>query len=332
MDTLEAPRVVPASAPLPGAEALFKEAQRHRRNRRLRRSGIVAVLLSLAVLFGLVVAGHGSRPLPVIPLAQPAFANAVISATTSARGASFTFTDQFPQGACGSGGPRETLRYQGSIDFVRRTMQYSTVDPACPGYPVPLTILSPTATYRHTGSTNNPGITTTAARPWLEFPSSVRSPNFSVADVMVNPEIGALLRGLTGPLTRGPSAMVGDASSREYRGTTTLAALEQSDPAFVKIQPESALPDAASIDVPFEVWVDSQGRVTRVTASEPLFSAVYANGYTEGSGPQVSAFGIPEPMVTGPHKMGVARLSLTFGNFGRKAIAIPPAHAIVKTG
>jgi hypothetical protein len=330
METMEAPRLIPTSAAFPDAEALFKEAQRHRRNRRLFRSGIVVVVLSLAVLLGLVVAGSGGRTLPVIPVTQPAFANTVTNATIRAKGASFTFIERLPPSTCGNTEP-QTIRQQGSIDFVSRRMQYSTLESACPNYGEPLTILTATARYLHTGSNVAPGIETTEKKPWLKFPSSPRSPSFSVANVMLAPDIGALLRGLTGPLARRPSTPIAGVSSTEYRGTTTLAALERGDPTFIKIQPESVLPDAASIDVPFEIWVDKLGRVTRVAASEPSFHTVYADGYTE-TGPQVSAFGIPEATATGPRQIGVTSLSITFSGFGPKAIAIPPPHSTVVTG
>ncbi len=331
METMEAPTLISASSVPPDAEALFKEAQRRRRNRRLLGSGIVVAVLAVMSLVGFAVSGSGNAVLPVIPLAQPAFASTVIKATTTARGASFTLVDRVPLPECTSSTGPQAVVYGGSIDFVHRAMTYSAVDSACPTLPDPLTILTPTASYRFVGTNVAPGIGTTALRPWLKSPSSVQDRYFSVASTMLDPDVGVLLRAVQGPLAMGPTTVVGGVSSTEYRATTTLAMLEHSDNAMVVGQPGTVVPDAASVVIPVGIWVDDHGRITRVTASEPVFSEVYADGSTE-SGPQVGATGSqipPAPATSSPREVGLAKLTLTFTGFGPRAISLPSAAATI---
>ena len=334
METLEAPPAIPASPtppvqPVPPtAEALFKEAHRRRRNRRLLGSGIVVGVVALVGLVGLATAGGGSRTAPVIPLAQPAFASTVLKATAAADGASFTLVDRGGPAACPSNPGPQVVIFRGSVDFARQVMSYSSVDRSCPVIPRPLTILTPTATYERFGSTIAPGIGTDASTPWLESPATLQDPGFSVVSTMLYPDLGALLRAVPGPLVRGRTAVIGGVSSTEYRGTTTLARLEDSS----GVAPTAAVrPDAASIVVPIGIWVDARGRITRVTASEPIFSDRYTDGSTQTAA-QVSATSTevpPAPATSSPRDAGVADLVLTFTGFGHQAVSVPPAAETV---
>ncbi len=334
METMEPSTLIPVSPALPDAEALFKEAQRHRRNRRLLGSGIVVAVLAVVGLAGLAIAGSGDAVLPVIPFAQPAFASTVIKATTTARGGSFTLVDQEPLTACTSSTETQVVVYRGSIDFVHRAMAYSAVDSACSRLPDPLTIQTPTANYQLVGANVAPGIGTTALKPWLKSPSSVQARYFSVASTMLNPETSILLRAIPGSLVMGPTSLVGGVISTEYRGTTTLAMLEHSDSALVVGQAGTVVPEASSVAIPVGIWVDNHGRITRVTASEPVFSEIYADGSTE-SGPQVGTTGSripPAPATSSPRQVGLAKLTLTFTSFGSRTISLPSAATTIESG
>ena len=334
METLEAPLLIPVSPAPPDAEALFKEAQRRRRNRRLLGSGIVVSVLALAALAGVAVAGSGDKALPAIPLAQPAFANTVLKATTSSNGAAFSLIDRAPLSACTSGTAPQVVVYRGSIDFVHRVMTYSAVDSLCPTLPEQLTILTPTATYRLVGNNVAPGIGTDASRPWLESSSAVQSGIFSVGSTMLYPDLSAFLGTVPGPLVRGRTTLIDGVPSTEYRGTTTLDLLEHGDPAFVAGRQGNARPEAASIAIPIGIWIDRHGRLIRATASEPIFSDVYADGSTE-TGSQVTGTSteIPPTLpLSPPHQVGVANLVLTFSHFGQKTITLPSAAVTVRSG
>lgn len=334
METLEAPLLIPVLPDPPGAEALFKEAQRRRRNRRLLGSGIVVAVLALAGLAGIALAGRGENARPAVPPAQPAFANTVIKATTASKGAVFSLVDRAPLSACASGTAPQVVVYRGSIDFVQRVMTYSAVDSSCPTLPELLTILTPTATYQLVGSNVPPNIGTDASRPWLKSSSSEPSGVFSAESTMLYPDLSALLRAVPGPLVQGRTMVIGGVSSTEYRGTTTLALLEHNDPAFVVGRQDTAVPNAAGIVIPIGLWVDHQGRLIRATASEPIFSDVYADGST-ASGAQVTGTSTempPAPAISSPRQVGVANLILTFSQFGQKAIPLPSAAMTVPSG
>ena len=334
MQTLESPVLDPVSPAPPSAEALFKEAQRRRRNRRLLGSGIVVAVVALFGLVVLAVSGSGDAALPVIPLAQPAFASTVLKSTTAAGGASFTLIDRVPLSACASVTGPQLVVYRGSIDFVRRVMVYSAGDSSCPTLPEPLTIQTPMATYRLLGGNVAPGIGTDASRPWLRSPSSVQSGRFSVWSTILYPDLSALLKAVPGPLVKGRTTVIGGVASTEYRGTTTLALLEHSDPAFVVGRTGVVEPDATSIVIPIGVWVDNHGRITRVSATEPIFLEVYTDRSTE-TGPQVTGTSteIPSaPAISSPQQVGVTNLVLTFTRFGQKAISVPSEAVTVVSG
>ncbi len=166
-------------------------------------------------------------------------------------------------------------------------MAHSEVDSLCPTIPKPLTVLTPNATYRLVRGNVAPGVGTTPSRPRLKSPSSVQAGYFSVASTMLEPDIGALVRAIRGPLAKGPTIVVGGAPS-------------------VVAQRVRLAPDAASVVIPVGIWVDDRGRITRVVASEPIFSEVYADGSTE-SGAQVGTTGSQIPPSPATSSQQVAR-------------------------
>jgi hypothetical protein len=328
MVTTEAPILAPTSPTPPDAEALFKEAQRHRRNKRLKGSAIVVLAVLVASLIGLTVVGVGSRSAPVIPLTQPAFTSTVLKAIKAAGGAAFTLVARSPGPSCSSSSNDQTSVTHGSIDFVNQIMKYSRSSPGCPTFANPLTIQSLTATYKDVGSNVAPFVPTTASRPWLQTPSTVQAGLFSVGDTMLSPDLTPLLSAATGPLVIGRSVTIDGVRATEYRGTTTLAILQRDDPVFVESQ--SLVPTAPSIKVPVQFWIDDKGRLLRASATEPSYTQAYPLGSEGGQvlaeGAQVSTISdaIPPVAATTPPRLeGIAHMTLTFADFGTRVIALP---------
>jgi len=337
--TTEAPILAPTSPTPPDAEALFKEAQRHRRNKRLKGSAIVVLVLLVSSLIGLAVVGGRARSAPVPPLIQPAFTSTVLKATKAAGGAAFTLVVRSPGPGCGSSTNGQMSLTQGSIDFVNQIMRYSRSSPGCPAFVNPLTIQTLTATYKDVGSNVGPNVPTTASRPWLQTPSTIWPGLFSVGDTMLSPDLTPLLSAVTGPLAIGRSVTIDGVTATEYRGTTTLAVLQRDDPVFVPAASESLVPNASSIKVPVQFWIDGKGRLVRASATEPFYTQTYRLGAEGGQvlagGAQVSTTSDATPPVAAaapPRVEGVAHITLTFADFGTRAISLPSPSATATSG
>ncbi len=332
--------ILPTTSPAPvDTEALFKEAKRNRRRRRAKGSAIVVIALLVVSLIGLLVAGgRGKSAVPTIPLSQPAFAGKVLKATRAAGGAAFTLVIRSPGLGCSSSTSSHMSVNHGSMDFVNHIMKYSTSIPGCPSDEEPLiTIQTPAATYKDIRIP----VGASASRPWLQTPSTVGAPVFSVGDAMLSADLATLLSAVTGPLVVGPSATIKGISTTEYRGSTTLAALQRDDPLFVPATGAgvSFVPDAASIKIPVQLWIDSKDQLVRASATEPYYIQAYPLGSEGGqalaSGPQVSTTsnGVPPVAATTPPKLeGVARATLTLTDFSSKVIGLPSPSAIATFG
>jgi len=337
MVTTEALVPSPSSPAPPDADALFKEAQRHRRNRRLKRSSVAILALLVVSLIGLMVAGGSDKAPPVIPLSQPAFASTVVEQARAAGGADFTLVVRSPGIGCGSSNQMSVNR--GSVDFVNRIIRYSTSIPGCPAIAQPPTIQTLTATYKDVGGNVAPSVPTTASRPWLQTTSHVQEGLFSVADAMLSPALTPLLSAVTGPLAIGRSVTINGVAATEYRGTTTLAVLQRDDPVFARAGRDSFVPSASSITIPIQFWVDGKGRLVRASATEPVYTQAYPRGMDGGQvrsgGAQVSTSSTGNPPVaatTPPRVQGVAHLTLTFTDFGTKVIVLPSPTATATAG
>jgi hypothetical protein len=332
MVTTEAPLLAPTSTPVSDAEALFKEAQRHRRNRRLKGSAILFIALLLVLLFGLTVFRSSGPSASPVPVTGPGFTKTVLKATKAAGGAAFTSVIRSPGAGCGS--PTTTSDQvsmnRGSVNFAKQIVEYSTTSPGCPTASEPLTIQTPTATYRDVGSNVAPSVPTSSSRPWLQTPSSIPAGLFSVSSTMLTADIAALLSALPSPLASGHTALVDGETTTEYQGTTTLALLERDDPEFVSARGESLVPSASSIKVPVQFWVNKEDQLVRVSATEPYYFQRYPlrgrGGELSSGGAQVSTTSNAVPPVvatTPPRQLGVAQVTLTFTDFGPRVIALP---------
>jgi hypothetical protein len=175
MATTEAPPLAPTSAPVPDAGALFKEAQRHRRNKRLKGSAIIFMALLVVVLIGFTVVGSGGKSASPAPMTGPGFTKTVLNATKAADGAAFTLVIRSPGLGCGSPPTSDQVSMnRGSVNFVKQIMGYSTTAPGCPAASEPLRIQTPTATYQDVGSNVPPFVPTSSSRPWLLIPQVYR--------------------------------------------------------------------------------------------------------------------------------------------------------------
>lgn len=331
MVTTEAALLAPTSPPIPDVDALFKEAQRHRRNKRLMGSAIVFICLLLVILIGLTVVGGRGNSASTIPMTQPGFARTVLKATKAASGAAFTVVIRSPGAGCGSPGTSDQVSVnQGSVNFVTQVMEYSTTSQGCSAVSEPLTMQTLTATYKDVGSNVARSIPTSSSRPWLQTPSSVPAGLFSVSSIMLTPDTGALLSAVPSPLISGHTALVDGVTTTEYQGTTTLALLQRDDPVFVPAEVESLAPNASSIKIPVQLWINGKDQLVRASASEPYYAQVYPLGGKGGevvsSGAQVSTTSAAVPPVaatTPPYQQGVTQITLTFRNFGPRIITLP---------
>jgi hypothetical protein len=331
MATTETPLRAPTLPPTPDADALFKEAQRHRRNKRLKGSAIVSFALLAVVLIGLTVVGGRGNSAPATPVAQPGFTKTVLKATKAAGGAAFTLVIRSPGTGCGSSSTSDRVSVnQGSVDFAKQIMEYSTASPGCPSVSEPLTIQTPEATFKDIGSNVAPNVPTTSSRPWLQTPSTVPAGLFSVSSTMLTPDPATLLSAVPGTLISGHSVPLDGVTTTEYRGTTTLGLLQRDDPEFVPADSESLVPNASSIKIPVQFWIDRQGRLVRASATEPYYSQVYPlqakGGEILASGAQVSTTSSANPPIAAtspPRRQGVAHITLTYTNFGARVITLP---------
>jgi hypothetical protein len=331
MTTTEAPPLAPASTPLPEADALFKEAQRHRRNKRLKGSAIVFIALLLAVPIGFLVVGSSGRSGSPVPVTGPGFTKTVLKATKAAGGAAFTLVVRSPGAGCGSPTTGDQVNVnRGSVNFVKQIMEYSTASPGCPAASEPLTIQTPAATYKYVGSNVASFVPTSSSRPWLQTPSNIPAGLFSVSTTMLTPDVATLLSAVPRSLTSGHTALVDGVSMTEYQGTTTLALLERGDPEFVSARGESLAPNASSIAIPVQFWINRKDQLVRVSASEPYYTQAYPlegkGGAGLSGGAQVSTTSDAVPPVaatTPPHQLGVAKVTLTFMNFGPRVVSLP---------
>jgi hypothetical protein len=331
MTTTEAPPLAPTSTPVPDADALFKEAQRHRRNKRLKGSAIVFVAVLMVILIVFTVVGSGGKSAFPAPMTGPGFTKTVLNATKAAGGAAFTLVIRSPGLGCGSPNTSDQVSMnRGSVNFVKQIMEYSTTAPGCPAASEPLRIQTPTATYQDVGSNVAPFVPTSSSRPWLLTPSTIPAGLFSVSSTMLTPDITALLSAVPNPLISGHTTLVDGMTTTEYQGTTTLALLQRDDREFVPARGESLAPSASSITIPVQFWINGTDQLVRVSASEPYFTQVYPLGGKGGQalsgGAQVSTTSNAVPTVaatTPPHQLGVAQATLTFRNFGPRAILLP---------
>jgi hypothetical protein len=331
MTTTEAPPRAPTPTPVPEADALFKEAQRHRRNKRLKASAMVFIALLLVVLIGLIVVGSSGPSVSPGPVTGPGFTKTVLNATRAADGATFTLVVRSPGAGCGSPTTSDQVSVnRGSVNFVNQIMEYSTTSPGCPAASEPLTIQTPAATYKDVGSKVASFVPTSSSRPWLQTPSNIPAGLFSVSSTMLTPDLATLLSALPSSLTSGHAAPVDGVPMTEYQGTTTLALLERNDPEFVSARGESLAPNASSIAIPVQIWINRKHQLVRVSATEPYYAQAYPlqgkGGEGSSGGAQVSTTSDAVPPVaatTPPHQLGVAKVTLTLMNFGPRAISPP---------
>jgi len=149
---------------------------------------------------------------------------------------------------------------------------------------------------------------------------------------MLTPDPAALLSAVPDPRIGGHTALVDGVTTTEYQGTTTLALLQRDDPLFVPAEGRSLAPNASSIKIPVRLWINSKDQLIRASASEPYYAQTYPirgkGGEVLSSGAQVSRTSDAVPPVTTtaqPHQQGLAQITLTLRNFGRRVITTPSA-------
>ena len=334
MTVLETEPVRPAPAPI-DAEALFREARRHRRIRRILISGVVATVVLAAVLVGLANIPGNRGATPTLPTAQPAFGTVVARATTKSAGASFTVVSRLPGPGCDANPSALVLNYVGTANFQNGTVAYDASTLGCNLLPPPTRIVSRSATYWRYGAGAGAAIPTTAAKPWLETPSGEPATIFSATSAMLYPSVDKLMRIVPKALEMGPTASVGRVKATRYSGTTTLAALQNEYPQLVSASAGPVGPDANTITIQIEYWIDQRNRLVRMTAIEPVFSQTYAhpNLFSPGAQAPMSAVWDPSNPPTGtPHQHGDLRVTLAFGPFWHTPSTVPDPSTTIQYG
>jgi hypothetical protein len=344
--------VTPVAADVPDAEALFKEARRRRFNRRIAASLVIIGVAGAVSLYS-ATRRTATDPPPVAVNAQ-AFAQSAVATTQSAKGARVSLTLQERQrtaGVCGAGGNPPVTVGDGEIDFATSTEAFTETQRAC-GAKAPVFCSFPqsvieTASARYTSAAYR-GTTCfkasqasreqviygpEVAKPWVES-SANPSPEYvgnegGVDEQLFSERPLAVLRALTGQVTRVGDAEVDGVAATKYTGSATLAAIhlvEGYDPVLTRSQ-GTLVPAASQIRVGESIWLDGRGRVVQITTSEPIFTAVQASGSSEEGVDQVFS----TMVANGGHlfQWEHSLATIDFSHFGALVdITVPPASKV----
>lgn len=341
---------------------MFKEAKRRER---LRRTVAVAGLIALVggglgLAFGLRGPGGGK----LLPLAAPRFSSAAIAATTGARTAklSFVYGNSTEEG-CAPHTNAPVTRGSGVISFAASSLSYSKTLSGCQN------LNSPVQTqWRAVGNSVYEtfplplaGAPTSSAKPWLAVSRHTYSTKLvggRLNDSMISTTPFQILKALTGSLRRLVDTSIGGVATTEYVGSATLASFDANGfPGLTAAQvsandngTQSAfVPQANTIPITVHVWIDAQGRVVQLEASEPLYTGVYTDGSdeegatqiasttTQGGGPRIT---LPNGRKIPPNPITHLRLrhlrrqstevvTVDFSDFGSAiAVAAPPMSKV----
>jgi hypothetical protein len=339
-------------------EALFPEAEHHRRFRRTRLA-VLAAMLAVAAVAYFVTAAVTSTPPPPVQLAAQAFAHSAISATESADTARISFTsEEQPRPTLGCAktvlelrGPHVAARavvttFRGEIDFATSTLSLAGTSTTCGSKTPPCSfpsqrILTTTAQYISTAHQDASCLTAStgprkevigrgpvASKPWSQVPATELAETVSVDDLLVSARPLAAVAVLQGRVTKLGSSEVNGTPATEYTGTTTLADIQRIVGYHPKLTSRqgSLTPASTSIRVDETIWLDARGRVIQLVTSEPLFTVIARHGGVSGDA-QVFSTMVEHGARLFQHDYELARLDLS--NFGAPVhITVPPQSEV----
>jgi hypothetical protein len=329
------------------AQALFREAKRRERRRR-----IVAALVGLVLVAG-IVAGivfwatrHPSLP-PASPKASTLAASRILGTTETAH-FSFVAKDSTNEG-CGPITHGPIVKGAGTVNFSTDAVSYSWGMSGC-------RTDSAIHQFMQVGGDTyiaGPGaVGTSSTQPWFEIPKAKHGLYFGVdgaglQSVLTSPKALAILHVPTSAWTLGSAKSATSDESTTYTNTITLAQLYL----FASTQlglgaplyRDPVVPDANAISISLREVVGGHGEVRQLSASEPLYTAVYQDGSnernadqadtlsTQGSGGGVQQSQVPIKQLI---QNGFYTVTINYFDYGsRDAITAPaPTQVVVYHG
>ncbi|MFI1566075.1 hypothetical protein ACH4ZX_23980 [Streptomyces sp. NPDC020490] len=161
-----------------------------------------------------------------------------------------------------TGGTRVTIRGEGVYDFRRRLGRLTLQLPADPAGATPhrpiTELLAPGALFMKNRGAGVP------ADKWVRVDTATLSDGNLVTGGATDPyAAAALLRGTRTAAYLGRTEVAGIAV-RHYRGTADLAAAAKGAPRGVRAALAAAAKGFATAEVPFDVYLDDEGRVRKV--------------------------------------------------------------------
>jgi hypothetical protein len=325
----------PTEKPLAGttaldAEALFREARRRERKRRIRFAG-VGLLLALVVATGIIWGTRGGGR--VVLVSPQGFAHDAISATEASGSARFTITDRHTtMGGCIPDTNTPVTRASGTVSFADHTSAYVVSTVGCK-------IVNHSQTVRQIGniSYENPPFIT-VAQAWTKTSVVPFMDEIPQQALLTTAHSLSILQIPSNDWSRIGSEQIRNTGTTEYANTITLAQLDAN---IVKLfgakaisHPGPEAPSASQIPISLYVWLDGQGRVVQVGMREPLFTAVYQDGSdSEGAFQAVTLYTESNPART----LAISRLrqqsffeiTLDFSDFGTPTTVIAPPKSQV---
>ena len=316
-----------ASGPASQAEALFKEAKRRERRRRLT-CGLVGLLLVVLVAAA-ITWGTRSGP-PPAPIAPSEFVPRAMQSTLGAGAATFAFTYRDAvMGGCIPDTNAPVTRGHGTIDLSAHSADYAATTTGCRAgtYTQKFRFVGGNVFEDVLGSRGMPSpVFDPYAKTWTELrPEGLFG---GLREVMTSAQPLSILQAAPHGWRTVPS----EGTDTEYANTITLAQLyREATRTFgssgVLGYSSPAVPSADVIHIAVRSWLDRAGRVIGISAEEPLFTAVYQDGSDEENASQVQTTTIDNFHTVALRRLkqqGSFEITDRFSAFGIEAHIGPP--------
>ncbi|MFI2642611.1 hypothetical protein [Streptomyces sp. NPDC018610] len=194
-----------------------------------------------------------------------------------------------------TGGTRVTIRGEGAYDFRRRRGQLTVVlpqDPTGAAEHVPIVeLLAPGALFMKNRGAGVP------ADKWVRVATATLSDGNLVTGGATDPFTAAeVLRGTRKATYVGRTEVAGVAV-RHFRGTADLALAARNVPGAEEAALRAAAKGFATADVPFDVYLDDQGRVRKLRQSFSFVNGRRRSPVAVDSTTLLFAFGTPVTVI-----------------------------------
>jgi hypothetical protein len=312
------------------AEALFREARQRRRRRRLALA-LSLTLAAAGIGIGLGLT-QGGDPSP--PTSASAFSRVVVSSTRSARTATMSFTYRDTSvGGCIPDTNAPISSGSGVVDYVQHATSTTMTTRGCQD-------LTPSWLENYqtkmiqvggeTFQTQPPGhgSPTSNTRPWLVI-EAAPGPEPSLDSILTSPHMLDVLSALQGTVEPSGSVVLHGENVTKYAAHMTLASIYSTVSGGAPSQSvfgAPLVPAARSIVIPVTLWIDGANRLIRLQASEPLYTAVYADGSdTEGAAQAPARGGLSEALgIRRLRQQSSLLVRIDLSNFGTAVNVSPP--------